>query len=693
MAQQVDAQRSMSNYKIGTRRGEAVNDAAPINSARNSHNKFPMSYPFAMTARYGEIYPFFVMNGEPKDVIPIQSDFSFRSLALQSPIESSLYMQRSYYDVKMQAILPRTFEYIYKNPVQGDDVPDDAYCNWGVSYNLFSILREYNDNFLGSLDGKTYDRIDSDGYIAAVRVLLILQSVYSVGGLPAYLGCPLNGYAIPFDPSVGPFDDEVITCLRALLTNGPDDTVPVFSFPDLISQTTPENANQYFSVGDSVLISLSDVDNTPIYSTAVSFTRMLELLRSYNPSAVGFYHLDESGPSSETVPDRIYNANILFNFSLPPHGMDVSRIAAYQLVCAEWFTNDKVDYVYNADLWRKSQDFYVRMALGNVSFFDFNDIAVMYDALSYKNVKDMYVVVRDSADVYSEKFSYVLDFLSNLFFFNRSLKFEDYFAGARTRPLAVGDNKINDPSDPLDFVRSLQMTRFLNAVNRAGMDEDYLSQIMGTLPAPDVTRPSWIDTYDDVIQKFEVENTSENQGNITSGLRSHAGKHKYTSVRIEGYPSIVLGLCSFSMPRLYVNAIDRDFFVKDRYDMFNPYFQYEGDQKIFRSELFPITGDADDASFAYTGRGNHRKQRVGRAVGGFVRWLPSWVFMVDDKQSGVPFTNLNPEYILSSASEFDRFFKGFASDTLDGYFHFEIVFVNHCDALRAMAFAPGILNG
>lgn len=691
MAQQVDAQRSMSNYKTGTRRGEAVNDAAPNNSARNSHNKFPMSYPFAMTARYGEIYPFFVMNGEPKDVIPINSDFSFRSLALQSPIESSLYMQRSYYDVKMQAILPRTFEYIYKNPVQGDDVPEDAYCNWHNSYNLFSILKSFYDAYIGLISESTYIDLEYDGYIPAVRILLILQSVYSVGGLPAYLGCPLNGYAIPTHPSVVPFDDAVTACLRALITKGSNDVVPVFSFPDLISQTTPENANQYYSVGESVLIALSDVDNTPIYSTAVSFTRMLELLRSYNPSSVGFYNLDESGPSSLPLSDEIKSASLPYVFSLPPQGIDVSRIAAYQLVCAEWFTNDKVDYVYNADLWRKSQDFYVRMALGNVSFFDFNDIAVMYDALSFKNVKDMYVAVRDSGDL--DKVSYVLDYLSNLFFFNRSLKFEDYFAGARTRPLAVGDNTINDPSDPLDLVRSLQLTRFLNAVNRAGMDEDYLSQIMSTLPAPDVTRPSWIDTYDDVIQKFEVENTSMDQGKITSGLRSHAGKHKYTSVRIEGYPSIVIGLCSFSMPRLYVNAIDRDFFVKDRYDMFNPYFQYEGDQKIFRSELFPITGDADDASFAYTGRGNHRKQRVGRAVGGFVRWLPSWVFMVDDKQSGVPFTNLNPEYILSSASEFDRFFAGFASDTLDGYFHFEIVFVNHCDALRAMAFAPGILNG
>ena len=330
MAQQVDAQRSMSNYKTGTRRGEAVNDAAPNNSARNSHNKFPMSYPVAMTARYGEIYPFFVMNGEPKDVIPIHSDFSFRSLALQSPIESSLYMQRSYYDVKFQAILPRTFEYIYKNPVQGDDVPEDAYCNWGVGYNLFQILKDYYDSFLGQLDGKSYDEIDSDGYIAAIRVLLILQSVYSLGGLPSYLGCPLNGYAIPMSPSVAPFDDAVAACLRALLSNTSDDTVPVFSFPDLISQTTPENANQYFSVGDSVFVSQSDVDNTPIYSTAVSFTRMLELLRSYNPSAVGFYHLDESGSSTENVPETIINANLEFTFSLPPQGMDVSRIAAYR---------------------------------------------------------------------------------------------------------------------------------------------------------------------------------------------------------------------------------------------------------------------------------------------------------------------------------------------------------------------------
>lgn len=686
MAQSTDSQRAMSNYKSGTRSGREVNDAAVKNSAKSTHNVFPMSYPFGQTARYAEIGAFFAMNAEARDVIPLKSSFELRSLALKSPKMTPLYMKRAYFEVKHNAILPRTFQYIYKNPVQGDDVPEDAYCNY-VSLNGTSFTQHLIDRIDTDLVPSVVDDGSSDAFIRLVRSLLVIESIYSNGSLLASLGCPLNGYVVGSEGFV--FDAEISRLWELLLSPvvhvGGGRSVLRFTFPDLPQNIQADQSSNYYAVSD-----------TPIAGVVtVGIDRMLELLRSYNPSVVQYVNTD--GVTFNLNDNRGVNeiSNglsplFLASYWLPPQGIDVSRLAAYQLTCAEWYTNDKVDFIYNADLWRKAMDFYVRQVVHEVYFFEYNNIAVMYDALSRKNFEAMQAY----ANPYDDSYDMYLDFLSNLFFFNRSLKFEDYFSGARTRPLAVGDNRISDSDDPIEVVRGIQITRFLNAVNRAGVDEDYLAQIYGTTEAPDDTRPKWIATYDDRIDSFEVNNTAQDQGKMTTALRSFSSEdHEYTAVRIEGYPSIIIGLYSFEMPRLYVQAIDRDFFVKDRFDMFNPYYQYDGDQKIYRSELYPIIGDADDASFAYTGRDNHRKLRFGRATGGFVRNLPSWAFLVDDKQSGVPFSNLNPEYILSSASEFDRFFSGFADHALDGYFHFIISFLNTCNAVRPMEFAPAILNG
>lgn len=702
MAQNLTNQRPMSNYKAGTRAGAGVNDAPVHNGAKSTHNLFPMSYQLCTTARYGEIAPFFVFNAEAKDQIPLKSAFELRTLALNSPMMSRLFMKRAYFEVKQNAVLPRTFEYIYKNPIHGDDVPADAYCNVGRS----------DENFVDSLFAifqrtvsyiEDQDNIESggmtealrDSYIALGRSLFLLESIYSSGSLLANLGCPLNGYAnVGLNSS--DFDTWLSEQIDIFLTGGTYEDyyrqVPVFSFPELLHFKDQENQTSLFSCVE-VNTSMPGAPTIQV----VSKNRLIELLRSYTPETVFFYD-SLSGTlidGDASISNNFYiPSNAIFN--LPSFGIDLMRIAAYQLTCAEWYTNDKVDYIYNADLWRKSMDFFVKQVLGSVDFFEYNDISIMYDALSAHNFNAMSSFVFNMYDPSDDisKTNFWLDYLSNLFFFNRSLKFEDYFSGSRTRPLAVGENTISDSSDPIEVVRGIQLTRFLNAVNRAGLDEKYLKEIYGTLPLPSDLIPRWITTVDNQIESFEVNNTGEEQGKMTTALRTQVGTDEgSTSVVIEGYPSILLGLYSFEVPRLYVDAIDRDFFVQDRFDMFNPYFQYDGDQAIYRDELYPITGEAAGTSFAYTGRDNHRKLRVSRATGGFVKNLPSWSFIVDDQKNGIPYAHLNPEFILSSCTEFDRFFGSLTGFTLDSYFHFIVSFVNDCNAYRAMEYSPAILNG
>ena len=49
-----------------------------------------------------------------------------RSLPFASPIESPMKLNKDYFQVPMYAIQPNAWDYIYKNPTQGDDVPSDA---------------------------------------------------------------------------------------------------------------------------------------------------------------------------------------------------------------------------------------------------------------------------------------------------------------------------------------------------------------------------------------------------------------------------------------------------------------------------------------------------------------------------------------------------------------------------------------
>ena len=97
-------------------------------SVPRSHNTFDMSYFMYKTQHYGTLEPFFVMEGVAGDKIPLQSSHDVRTFPMSSPFLSKLKLNKDYFMVPMQAILPNSWEYIFKNPSQGDDVPEDAYC-------------------------------------------------------------------------------------------------------------------------------------------------------------------------------------------------------------------------------------------------------------------------------------------------------------------------------------------------------------------------------------------------------------------------------------------------------------------------------------------------------------------------------------------------------------------------------------
>lgn len=698
MAQILTNQRSTDGRATGQIKGPKVVDAENQNTAVSSHNIFPMSYPFGITERYGEISPFFVMDAEARDVIPLDTSFQMRTLATKSPIMQNLRKTNTWYQIDKRAILPRTYELIYKAPVVGDDVPSDAFCN------IFGYSDGYNRNLINRLAAYIIgDSLESDTYSVSVKLFLrfmfFLRDFYSDGSLLASLGCPLHGYfRAPSEYGFTCFDEMYSDVLKTFFTN----FSVIFKVPDLTYRKYTDESSDLFAVDGAVPSGIAKT---------VSLHRIIEILSNYD-FTVQFY-TNGSIDTSTAFPEFWNNFTALLSgcvFDSPYRGINLERLVAYQLTCAQYYTNDNIDFIYNADLWHKAQDFFVRQVL-NVAYpmFDYNDIHVQYDAHSEHIINKLFAAVVSASVVdpvsptlLNSRIDCFFDFFANLMSFNRSLKFIDYFTGAKARPLAIGDvdTKVQDGVvDTLELVHNIQFTRFLNAVNRSGMrDIDYLQQVYRTLPTPDFKEPKYIVNREYEFASLEVVNTSDEQGNITSYFRSSADGSE-TRVQIEGYPCIILGVTFYEMMRLYVDAIDRDFFVKDRFDFFNPYFQYDGDQEVYLEELHPVLSDYEDEGtltmpFAYHLRDMHRKLRIPRASGGFVRNLPSWAFLEQDEESGsYNSANISPEFILSSVSEFDRFFASLTGISLGDYFHFELFYMNNCNAIRPMEYSPAVLNG
>lgn len=701
MAQILTNQRSTDGRATGQIKGPKVVDSENQNTAVSSHNIFPMSYPFGITERYGEISPFFVFDAEARDVIPLDTSFQMRTLATQSPIMQNLKKTNTWYQIDKRAIMPRTYELIYKAPVVGDDVPADSFCNifgynYGYSRNLINNFKDFIDGISVSL--LNYSQVAK----FFLRYMFFLRDFYSDGSLLASLGCPLHGY---YRPPVGSvwscFDEYYRVLLEQFFSSFP----LAFKVPELNYRIYSDETNDLFVCDLSGL--------APESVKKVTIHRIIEILSNYDFEVV-YYGEDELSTfvsalnafwSGQFRPFAIGSV-----FDSPYRGINLERLVAYQLTCAQYYTNDNIDYIYNADLWHKAQDFFVRQVINQVyPMFEYNDIQVQYDAHSEHVINLMFdyavnfdLVDPDYPSQMNSRLDCFFDFFANLMSFNRSLKFLDYFTGAKARPLGVGDVDTQIQSgaiDTLELVHNIQLTRFLNAINRSGMrDIDYLQQIYRTLPSPDYKEPKYIVSREYEFASLEVVNTSDDQGNVTSYFRTSQDGSE-TRVQIEGYPCILLGVTFYEMMRLYVDAIDRDFFMKDRFDFFNPYFQYDGDQEVYLEELHPVLSDSYDEGtltmpFAYHLRDMHRKLRIPRASGGFVRHLPSWAFLEQDAESGsYNAENISPEFILSSASEFDRFFTSLTGITLGDYFHFELFYFNRCNAIRPMEYSPAVLNG
>lgn len=713
----------MPNPMFSTRTtSNQVSPSNPLNQSgkkyRSKHNSFNYSRDFYNTLRYADVTPHEVIEGVEGDKISISSKHNIRTHTLSSVLLSDVFMKKSYFAVDMKAILPNNWNKVYTNPSQGDDIPDykvntvinglpsllshffDKYSNylvWAREYYSGVDLTEYSDNFSNFM---TYN----------LRMLLFFEMFFSDGSLLSSLGCHLSSFfkvvsSISDEDVKYNFDDFFDRCIYLLDYSVSSNDVGLKITYDISDTFTI--TKYYYPDPTSAQSGIS-------FSDMISLRQLLDIFRDHSEAKIDFVFSDQT-VATKTVYEFISQMAVTFsNFTIVPfdnYPLNYARVCAYQLVCSQFYTNDKVDHIFSAhDYLDNQKSIYNKIiseTSGDPAFymsFEMNGTYYEYDVLSgfvLEYILNQWPVVGQGqelsyfTDNKLDVFMLFVGFMDNLFSYRRSLRYGDYFTGARTQPYAVGD--INAPVtavgvSAIDTTRSILRQRFFNLVERIGSRwEDYIRDVTDGTPAPDVTIPRFLSSDTSSVRGFEVENTADNQGNIVTILNSSNSNYVY---EIEvGQPCIILGLTHFEVPRVYSKTIDRFFFHTNRFEMFNKFMQYTGDQMIGQAERFAV---ADvDRPFGYTLRHMEYKQRYPIASGGFVKYLPSWLFVTDNNQgqndTDAESYELCPDYVHSHNSEFDRFYESLTGYSLGSYFHFILKYENNVKASRQMDYAPTIL--
>lgn len=661
--------------------GSGDTGSRPIQAKSN----LPLNYNLAGTYRFGELGVCYVQDTIPDDETPFGSSHDLRSMNMVAPLLSDVEIKKDFIEVPLPALLPLNYEKFITQPQIGEDInPAD------IGLNVPEFTSKVRAAVLRTVTSPQEILPESLASLCSfLNGFMAIQSIYSNGALPAYLGINFG----PLFPRCDELFDYVMASTLAYLKQLEDsEEVSGFKkgFPiylgkdeddkDLWRAVTTENFRDFLAWARDN--SFSSVDRLYTEEEGDWYEEadlLINFVTDLSSEIAGIFSLESGDPLD-------WSDLISTGGSKP---ISLARPLAYQLAVAEFFTNSHVDDVYSAELFRQNYGSFLHdsdVGLG-ISFdtFELNGVRYQYDDFSahYTNK-----VLSDGG--------LFRDWTILVFGFRRSLRYSDYFTSSRTRPLAVGDVNVavNDGYvNIVDTIEKRWYAKFLNQVNRYQRKlSDYSRALFpGLTMQRDFHNPLWLAGTSDKVGAPETENTSEAQlekaNSTTSVLRSSNGGYHFEYH--SQYYGLIIGLEWFDIKRYYAGVIERPNFFVDRNDYFNPFLQFIGDQPIYKDEIFASLPHSE--YLGYTGRYNEYKYRVDQAVGGFVKNLPGWSFISDDKVFSRRFRfnyQQSSDFIRSWSTELDPFFSKLTGFSLASYFHFIVVNSNRADNTRDMVANP-----
>lgn len=731
-------------------KGLVMSNVANDTQGRHIHNYSTfdksLSYRKCNTLRFGEYTPSFEMEGVPADDISVNSLDRLDSLSLKAPFKGSIRKIKESFKVPNMAILPMNWDRIYAQNSNGDDVPQDSNCvllNYPETVttfwqNIFSVVKNF---ILDVDDGNVPSASDCGLFLTALMRLLVTgEYFFSAGSL-----LHVSGYRLGYQMFTINVQDTYIDYDAWF------DKVISLVFEHIISigVRTPDNVLYYYK-------GLS-AENAIVDGTNMDSRGLIEMFREnplchFDSSSI---RLDSSygGPILANADYDQWSADLATAFlvvdtedsrtgsfintptwwiptnnngelddditALNPCSLNLSRLLAYQLVCAHFYTNSSIDFIFSAELYRQymHQLFIKSGGDATENFFAWNGLELEFDYLSghVLNLQFFYNITGNNSpspvswsgiselgasapNVFPEYKLLRFAALAAVFSFCRSLRYGDYFTGCRPRPLAPINTDVavnNNSVSVIDVTRNIQAQRFANAVMRSRSKiEEYVKSLFGKAPAPDYHNPFFLAREVEDIFGDEVQNTAEGQisnpNSRTANFASNTGRYTFTFHNDDAHPCIYLQIISFDIRRAYTRSVDRQFLHIDRFDMFNPDFQYIGDQPVYGVELgYPNVVRYSEV-FGYQSRDMEYKQRFDVASGGFLKNLPGWI-LTDQDRSLNNSLHIDPDFIRSYNTELDQFFLSLTGFSLGSYFHFICITDNNVSAKREMAVDPQIL--
>lgn len=688
---------------------------------RSFFSEQDLGHDFFASLPFGEVRPFTFLETVPDDKrIRAQFKSQVMSYTLKSRLMQDIHMKKLLVQVPREAILPFNWNKWFKNPVIGQDVPLDCGTSVAGFWHLVSDLMNASWNSIDSAWSTTSiaNATGVNNFLTAFFLhFLMCELFYSDGNLLKF--CLISGRpwasAVKADGhtrvGVDYVFDKFCDAFLSLITG------PSWSGSNLFNITFANG--QYYIVDPSI-------DSSKANSGAyISFREALSLMRDDLSFTISKTWTSAQISDFDTLRSSIFNdVEYYINFwddnptnTADRVAVDLKRLWAYQLAYFHFLTNDSVDFLFSAELYRQ----YINQletrtypGAGSIELsrtFNVNGFDYQYDYLSAYYFIVVVTTLTSyfqsgtlpSSNVRPDSFNDGLAYLTALLGFNRSLRYLDYFTGSKTRPLAVGDVTVqvnNNTVNVVDTQAKTFLARFLNVINRVGM-RNYVKGVFGTDQSPDWHNPQYLVQIDDIVYGQQVENTGAQQfdpdypNSITTLL--HGNSDRYAFEMDFDRSSIIVGLVWFDIDRVYSMATERQNLHFDRFDEFQPFMQYTGDQSLMRVELgSPLLGVSSavtpaTAPFGYKLRNAEYKERYDQCAGAFCNdMLDAFLFKADIlESSGIQ--NIDPMFIRSFPSELDRFYLSLTGYSLGTYFHFIVKFTNLYSGSRPMAFAPTLM--
>lgn len=704
----------------------------PDKKPMKAYSHFKPNYSLYYTALFGMCTPNYAAQ-----VVPDDKNFSIRSAHdidtanLRAPIMTPVKFHKDYFMVPIRAILPNTADLIVTNPLQGDDV---VFPDVQPALDVKQLLSKLK----GFIYYAKFPLQNTGGSYTPAQVLAAYSDLYQMSKWFLSRDSLLNRLGISLCSAfVGPIRDrdgkylsidQVLEHMTTVIKNNLESFEVVVGLPEYASGSISYTTKTFKVYPAQEYSTFFGAGGTNV--TAMCLRDYLELLWTYPivqvKNVVVKTGSDWDG-NSAYIPyiNGTEHLNSYIDFDIIALDLDendkyrnISRLVAYQLACAHFFTNDGVDAVYNEQLWHQNQ--LALILKGTHSFadrFDYNGVGYQYDSVcgSYLNQLFSYTALSlwdyndlaTAGDTDPRINGYnVADaaYVMNIFSPQRSLKFRDYFVGSKVRPLAVGNVDVTVNSNlvsVIDVTKNIMRQKFLNQVNRLGRSlKEYSRGIFGVTPMATPNESIYLGGTVDIVGAEETDNTAEDMltqdFTTRTKLRSNASRFAFQLDQV-GEFSWIIGITHFEVARPYVDVTDRETFQIDRFEMFNPYMQQIGDQPVLNTEIVParmLNATTAKENFGYQLRYAEYKQRVDRAVGGFADFLPGFAFL-NDEQSMLPLLidkyHLGSDFLRAKPREFDQFFNALTLYSPAGYFHFIIRDDFEVNADRPMLSAPTIL--